>query len=317
VTNVFSVFDPNIQNPYSMQYSLGIQRELTSSLMLETAFVGVRGVKLITHRMIDQPDRITGLRPNPLLSATYYVDASQQSAYSSWQTSLRKRYSRNLSGSVHYTWGKALSTQGGDSGAYYGADGGGHIQDFYNMKGERGPSAGDVTHYFVSEWVYSLPLLNNWKTVRYALGGWQASGIFTAQSGGAVTVTEASGIADSRPDYIGGPTILPDYRKTLKYLNTAAFARVPVSAVSAETIRPGNIGNGAIRGPASWNFDFSLGKNFPITEKLRLQFRADMFNALNHTILSGLVADITNPRFGQLTSTNGARLMQLNARLSW
>jgi hypothetical protein len=134
---------------------------------------------------------------------------------------------------------------------------------------------------------------------------------------GAVTVTEASGIADSRPDYIGGPTILPDYRKTLKYLNTAAFARVPVSAVSAETIRPGNIGNGAIRGPASWNFDFSLGKNFPITEKLRLQFRADMFNALNHTILSGLVADITNPRFGQLTSTNGARLMQLNARLSW
>src|SRR6266568_2647187 len=65
VTNVFSVFDPNIQNPYSMQYSLGIQRELAPSMMLETAFVGVRGVKLITHRMIDQPDRITGLRPNP------------------------------------------------------------------------------------------------------------------------------------------------------------------------------------------------------------------------------------------------------------
>ncbi|MCU1260105.1 MAG: TonB-dependent receptor plug, partial [Bryobacterales bacterium] len=317
VTNVFSVFDPNIQNPYSMQYSLGIQRELTSSLMLETAFVGVRGVKLITHRMVNLPDRITGIRPNPLLSATYYVDASQQSAYSSWQTSLRKRYSYNLSGSVHYTWGKGLSTQGGDSGAYYGSDGGGHIQDFYNMRGERGPSAGDVTHYFVSEWVYSLPRLNNWNTLRYALGGWQASGVFTAQSGGAITVTEASGIADSRPDYVGGPTILPDYRTTLKYLNPAAFARVPVSSVSAETIRPGNIGNGAIRGPGLWNLDFSLGKNFAVTENLHLQFRADLFNAANHTVPSGLVVDITNPRFGQLTSTNGARLMQLNAHLNW
>lgn len=54
-----------------------------------------------------------------------------------------------------------------------------------------------------------------------------------------------------------------------------------------------------------------------ITENVRLQFRADMFNALNHTVLSGLVTEITNPRFGQLTSTNGARVMQLNARLSW
>ena len=69
--------------------------------------------------------------------------------------------------------------------------------------------------------------------------------------------------------------------------------------------------------PIRWNLDFSLGKNFAITEKLRLQFRADMFNALNHTILSGLVAEITNPRFGRLTSTTGARLMQLNAHLNW
>jgi hypothetical protein len=139
----------------------------------------------------------------------------------------------------------------------------------------------------------------------------------TARSGGAVTVTQSSGIADSRPDYIGGPTILPDYQSTLKYLNPAAFLRVPVNAASAETIRAGNIGNGAIRGPASWSFDSSLGKNFPIMEKVGLQFRADMFNALNHTVLSGLVSEITNARFGQLTSTNGARLMQLSAHLTW
>jgi outer membrane receptor protein involved in Fe transport len=317
VTNVFSVFDPNIQNPYSMQYSLGIQREITGTLMLETSYVGVRGVKLITHRMIDQPDRITGLRPNPLLSGTYYVDASQQSDYNSWQTSVRKRFSHNLSGSAHYTWGKGLSTQGGDSGAYYGSDGGGRIQDFYDLRSARGPSAGDVTHYFVTEGVYALPRLRNWNALRYALGDWQASGIFTAQTGGALIITQSSGISDSRPDYIGGPATFSNYRSTLQYLNPAAFARIPVNSVSAETIRAGNIGVGAVRGPGSWNLDFSLGKSFPIMERLQLQFRADCFNALNHTVLSGLVTEITNARFGQLTGTNGARLMQLNAHLTW
>jgi outer membrane receptor protein involved in Fe transport len=318
VTNIFTVYDPNIQNPYTMHYTLGFQRELTSSLMIESAFVGVRGVKLLAERIIDPPDRLTGQRPNPLLASTYYADDSQQSSYSSWQTSLRKRYSRHLTGSANYTWGKGLSTEGGDISPYYGSDTNpNYIQNFFDMKSARGPSAGDVTHYFVSEWLYELPVLANWNALRYALGGWQASGIFTAQTGGALILTESSGLAGSRPDYIGGSPILSNYRSTLQYLNPAAFARVPVSSVSAETIRAGNIGTGAIRGPGLWNLDFSMAKNFTITERLHLQFRADLFNALNHTVLSGLSVEITNPRFGQLTSTNGARLMQLNARLSW
>ena len=60
-----------------------------------------------------------------------------------------------------------------------------------------------------------------------------------------------------------------------------------------------------------------MGKNFNITEKLRLPYRLEMFNAVNHTNLSGLIVEITNPRFGQLTGTAGARVMQMNAHLSW
>jgi hypothetical protein len=101
----------------------------------------VRGVKLITHRMIDQPDRSPACGESAaignLLRGRFPTER-----ISSWQTSVRKRYSRNLSGSAHYTWGKGLSTQGGDSGAYYGSDGGGRIQDFYDIKSARGPSAG-------------------------------------------------------------------------------------------------------------------------------------------------------------------------------
>ena len=57
--------------------------------------------------------------------------------------------------------------------------------------------------------------------------------------------------------------------------------------------------------------------NFALREGMQLQVRTDMFNSLNHTNLSGLVVEITNARFGQLTSTGGARTVQLNARLTW
>ncbi|HVW86347.1 MAG TPA: carboxypeptidase regulatory-like domain-containing protein [Bryobacteraceae bacterium] len=317
ILSVFSVFNPQLQNPYTMQYSLGFQREITPTLVLESGFVGTRGVKFLAQRPMDLPDRLTGLRPNPLLSVTYYIDNSQQMVFSSWQTTLTKRYSHKLSGSVHYTWGKSLSPQGGDNGAYYQGDAATKTQDFFNYRADRGPSAGDVTHYFASQWLYELPTLDQWRFLRPALGGWQLSGIVAAQTGSAFTVTQSSSLPSSRPDYIGGDAVLTDYRTTLRYLNTADFARVPVIAASGATVRPGNIGNGAIRGPGLWNVDFSLAKNFKITEGIQFQIRSDMFNALNHTNLTGLVTEITNPRFGQLTSTNGARTIQLNARLSW
>jgi hypothetical protein len=99
-------------------------------------------------------------------------------------------------------------------------------------------------------------------------------------------------------------------------LNRAAFALVPNGPATAP-IRPGNVGNGAIRAPGSVNLDLSLGKTFRITERARIQVRADMFNALNHTNLTGLRNSLNDPFFGQLLSTAGARVIQLNSRFSF
>ncbi|MGH9662446.1 MAG: TonB-dependent receptor domain-containing protein, partial [Bryobacteraceae bacterium] len=262
--DVFSVFNPKLQNPYSQHFSFGIQRELTSTLALETGFVGVRGVKFIMHRWANNVDRLTGLRPNPLLGVNYYVDHSQQLFYSSWQTSLRKRMSRNLTGSINYTWGKSLSTGGGDTGAYYQGDNDSRTQEFNDIRADRGPSTGDITHYFVGEYLYELPRFTGIgnAVARHILGGWQTSGILTATTGQPIIIGQSSTINASRPDYIGGQAVLPDYKQTLQYLNPAAFARVPINAVSGATVRPGNIGNGAIRAPGAWTLDFSLAKNF-------------------------------------------------------
>ena len=111
--------------------------------------MGTRGVKFLMQRWMNEPDRLTGLRPNPRLNVNYYVDESQQTSYVSWQTSLRKRFSHGLSGSIHYTWGKSLSTAGGDIGAYYQGDADARTQDFFNPRADRGPSTGDITHYFI------------------------------------------------------------------------------------------------------------------------------------------------------------------------
>jgi hypothetical protein len=209
-----------------MHFTLGIQREITPNTMLETAFVGNRGVKFLMNRVPNQPDRLTGIRPNPLLNVNYYIDDSENTVYASWQTSIRRRYSRNLSGSIHYTWAKALSTDGGDIGSYYQGDNGDvRIQEFFNPKGSRGPSAGDITHNFISEWVYDLPRLTGLSNAvaRTAFGGWEVSGIFAARTGEPALIFQTSALENSRPDYIGNNPACQAVEAGTQVANSSSF----------------------------------------------------------------------------------------------
>ena len=90
-----------------------------------------------------------------------------------------------------------------------------------------------------------------------------------------------------------------------------------MSSASGAPVRPGNFSPGALRAPGQWNLNFSLAKNFTLIEKVKLQIRTDMFNAFNHTSLSGLRTSLNDPLFGQLLSTQGARVMQWNARITF
>ena len=318
--NAFSVVDPKLQNPYTMQYSFGIQRELTSTLAMETSMVGTRGVKFLMQRWMNEPDRLTGLRPNPRLNVNYYIDSSQQSSYVSWQNSLRKRFTHGLSGSLHYTWAKGLSTGGGDIGAYYQGEADARTQDFFNLRADRGPNTGDITHYMTGEWTYQVPRLSGMDhgIGKAVLGGWMISGVLTARTGNPVQLSQAAtGRSVARPDYIGGQVKFDNYRDTLQYLNPAAFALVPINPTSRISVRGGNVGNNAIREPGAVNLNLSMNKEFSITERARLQVGLDGFNFLNHTNLNGLVTSINNVFFGQLQGTAGARQIQLRGRLSW
>jgi hypothetical protein len=312
------ILDPHSQNPYSMNFYLGLQRELTGSLMLESGFVGTRGVKFRLERNFNEVDRLTGLRPNPNLGTGIYLDSSQTTSYSSWQSSLRKRFSHSVLANANYTWGKALGINGGDTGASFSGDTAFTIQNFFDARSNRGPAAGDVTHYFTGDFIYELPRVSTTNgIVRGALGGWQVAGIFTARTGTPLLISQSCAISACRPDYVGGDPTTTNYKETLQYLNKAAFAKVPVGSASGATLRAGNLGNGAVRLPGIWNIDTSISKIFGLTESLRLQVRGDMFNFFNHTNFSGVTTDINSSNFGRFTSTAGTRLMQLNARLSF
>jgi hypothetical protein len=300
---------------------LGIQRALTSTLVLETAFVGSRGVKFNMARTYNQPDRITGIRPNPNDISGTYTDNSQQTNYNSWQTSLKERLAHGLLFNLHYTWGKAMSYTGGDVSTGSLGDTFGGIEDFNNVKIERTTSAGDVTHQFVSNFIYTLPSPFKSPVSRQILGGWEVSGIWRAQTGENLGVTQTGG----RPDLLdieGAVNKKCCSYGNLQYLNPAAFSQVPVSRASNRTERRGSMGNRPLRGPGSSTLDLSLGKHFSLAEKKTLEFKMDMLNAPNHTNYSAGTAqvpaistDMNSITFGQATGTDPARTIQLQLRI--
>jgi hypothetical protein len=329
----FSAINPGFQNPYSMHYQFNIQRELTSTMMIETGYVGVRGVKFPLHRRPNLPDRITGERPNPnLIFGGYYVDNTQNTSYNALQTSVRKRYSSGLVFDFHYTLSKSLGITGGDIGAYYGSDNeSNNIQDFFNPRADRGPNPGDALHRIAADVVYELPQLRNaHAVVRHTLGGWELGGILTARSGERVTITQPCA-SDwyCRPDFVGGATSFANWKEkatrtctvgarcTIQYLDASAFALVPVDARTRIAIRPGNLGNGALRGPATWSTDMSISKNFRLAESMTLQIRTDMFNATNHVNYNSPNSNLASATFGEINGAGGMRVVQLNAKLRW
>ncbi len=326
---VFSLITPDMQNPYTINYQFNIQRQLRDDLMWEIGYVGTRGVKFPMHRRFNLPDRATRIRPNPSIVAggPYFVDMGESVMNHSLQTSLRKRFSNNFSGDFHYTYGKTIAYTGGDVGVYYGTDATSGIQDFFNIGIERGNPGFDTTHRAVADLIYELPKFQGGNAaVRNILGGWQIAGIYSGTSGQPITIRQGCSQAwQCRADYAGGNlyassgatfgSARPGSHQDVQYLNPAAYNKMPEVRGIAQ--RVGNVGNGLVRGPGRWTVDFSLSKNFTVKETVRLQVRADMFNALNHVNLGSLQGNVENSDFGTLDSAGSMRTMQMALRISF
>jgi hypothetical protein len=318
--------DPNQRTSYVQQYNFGIQRELPSGFVFDVAYVGNTGRNLPAFRNLNSIRYSFGATGLPVFGLReldsaglsgdiQYLENIGIANYHSLQTKLERRFSKGLTVIASYTWGKALtdsvdhlSTSGVGNGTDVGAFR--EPQNPANRRAEYGPAEFDVTQRFVLSGVWQLPGKNRW------LGGWEFSPIFSAQTGLGLTMLQAQvanigGERRSRPDRIRDGALPDDQRTVDRWFDTGAF-----QALTATTPNRifGNSGVGIVRGPGLVNFDFNLAKDLPITERWKLQFRAEFFNALNHANL-GVPGITLGAGFGQIVSAAEGRIIQFALKL--
>jgi hypothetical protein len=299
-----------------MEWNLTLSHQFADNWVLQAGYVGTRGYHLWNNQStnLDQPytpldsnfsDATGNLgRPSfaalPNLNTIVPLDYAQLSfTYHSFQTSLNKRFANGVNFLVAYTFAKSLGNTDGDFA--------GEIQNAHDVRSAIGSTTPDIRHRFVASYLWQLPigrgqryLADSPRIVNGFVGGWQVSGITTAQTGQAFTGGLSfdptnTGSYLPLPDKIHNPkdfsfnldgqTALqcPAGKQSLTcYYNQTAFA-VPALApgqVSAHLF--GNSPVNILRGPDFVNFDFAAMKFIPITENTKLQFRAEFFNIFNH-----------------------------------
>jgi hypothetical protein len=322
--------DPIYKVPMAQNWSFGVQRELSSDVRVSVSYVGSRGTHLDYVEDVNQPLPAGGYDFDPRIACTAKTPfpCSQRvstdfvrpyqgwssisniapignSVYHSLQATLEKRLSHGLTLATSYTWSKAIGLSGA-SGLGSGP------QNTYNLRAERGLASFDRTHILVLNYVYDLPFFRQMPGIgRTLLSGWEATGIFALQSGLPLTpgfTSPTQGLA-ARPDLLAGVSTTGP-KTAGDWLDLYAFAAPPFGHF-------GNAGVGVIRGPGSNNWDMGFFKNFPIKERANAQFRAEMFNAWNHTNFDGVAATFGSGGFGQVVSARTPRIVQLALKLSF
>ncbi len=318
--------DPNQRTGYVHQVSFGPQFELPGNMSFEISYVGNFGHKMNRLRNANQ-GRVTGFDASgaPVVAFPYpnlnnggqhaFLELATNdgnTSYNGLLVSLRKRFSHGIAYGVSYTWSHNIAD------FVDNLTGGSTPADAYNYSLERGNSPFDVTHRFVANANWEIPVgkgrgfLGKGGVASQVLGGWQLNTIVALQTGTPFSVvapdqSRTGGSHQSRANCIGDPYQGATTNHSLYagsaapgfFLNPAAFA-IPTAG------HFGNCAPRAFHGPGLQNVDLSLFKFFPIAERARIEFRAESFNAFNHANFNNPSANIAPASigsFGRITST--------------
>jgi hypothetical protein len=306
---------PTDRNQYSQTWSLSLQRGLDSTSLVEVAYVGTSGNRLLMTSNINAappgPTNPVARRPfGSTLGEIRELSNSGHSTYHGLQSKIEKRFSHGLYFLGSYTWSKSLDNQ--SNGTDDSAASGQYPQDPTNRQMDRGLSSFDRAHRFAASAVWEIPSEHGSRI----LGGWQLSGIFAAQTGSPFSVLIPCATINAegnncRPNRILSGVLPSDQRSISRWFDVSAFA-IPSQAY-------GNAGRNILRGPGGANLDLSLSKSFrwEAPETRRLQIRFESFNALNHTNFGLPIHSLDSPAVGTITSAAPARVIQLGARVEF
>jgi hypothetical protein len=331
----------NYQTPYNQQWSFGIQHEVMPKTILEVSYVGSKGTHLWGFPDINQlpPGQAValGITPagTPLTTTTdprvnayrpfrgYRAINVYQTWFNSNYNSLQSMLRKNMRGgfiTFSYTYGKTLTNAGSNAAT---------PQNFYNRTIEKGHSPYDRNHVVTSSWSYTLPFFRHSKGfTRYALAGWQHSGILSVASGlwsinpsSSSLGTDPAGLgilgsgsgATPRADFLCDPNANAPHTM-LQWFNTSCMADVPKGE-----IRTGNAPRNGIRAPGYQKWDLSLFKNFYFSEagKTSLQFRLESTNTFNHTNWANIGGTLGSSTFGQVTAARDPRIVTMALKLNF
>jgi hypothetical protein len=277
---------------------------------LQAAYVGSRSLKLTSVRPLNFADPALNRRPVPTIGDINFMENAGTISYHAVQLSANQRLVKGFSADLYYTFSKALTYYVADDTITFTLSG---LQDPLNIANSYGPKPGDVRHRYTGIFSYQTPKVSENPFLRAIAGGWTIQSITAWRSGIPINITagrllfQNGRLAGQRPDALPGAD---PYRRNigaLTWLNAAAF---DVNTPAAQR-RYGNLGFNTLRGPSGFSMDAAIHKQFVIREGHRLQFRFEMFNALNHKILGSPVSDLANPNFGLITGATGGRNIQM------
>jgi hypothetical protein len=290
----------NRKDEYASQWGISIQQELPARIVASAGYSGNKGTNLQTITYANVADPATGRIPFPQYGQVQYRTNDSNSAFHALQLSARRLMQRGLLLSANYMWSHAIndgSLGGGETDAI-------SPQNVFCRACERASSASDVRHYFTVNSVYEIPYSAAF--LRPLFNGWSVGGIATARSGQPVniTISRAASVVPGgynmtqRPDVAPGVSLTPTGGPTAaQWFNPAAFS-VPAAGTW------GNAGRNLGRGPSLYQIDLNLSRRIALTERLRLEIRAEAFNILNRAQLGNPTGDVTVPtQFGIIQST--------------
>jgi outer membrane receptor protein involved in Fe transport len=311
----FAVDNDNA-NPYTMQWNFGIQRTFAKDYLLELAYTGSGSRKL--PRRYNQNQPVPGTAP--LIERLVYpqfdvnINTAINDSLSNFHAgSIRfeKRYSTGLYWLTNYQFAKSIDDNSGESDnttAYR-----------WNRRLNRGLSLYHRRHRGIVSYGYELPFgegkrwLSQAGPASYVFGGWQLQGIFSLSAGQFFTVTGPGVCGCAAAQWMN--TVKPghgklDERTPNRWFDRTAFA-VPATGFN------GNAGRLTTEGPGLRTFDFSLMKIFKISEQVKLQFRGEFFNLLNHANFGLPDTNISNATAGVISVADDARSIQFGLKLVW
>jgi len=314
----------HMHNTYTQQWNLSVQRQLGGNWLASASYIGNKSTHVWTATELNPATYIAGqstLANTNQRRLLYLLNQSQGQYYStigmnddggnahynSLLTSIQHRFSHNFTALANYTFSHCISD------ADFNNDLTGPLyQNPYNRKGDRANCAFDHRHIFNTSVVARTPQFAS-KPLRVAASGWELSGIFSAYSGGFYTVTSGRdnsltgvgppGGSNDRPNVVGDWSV--SNPTPALWFNPKAFAANAAGQY-------GNAGRDTILGPGFWDLDLGLTRQIPLTERQKLELRAEAFNILNHAnfLPSGLHLSYTDGKFGSITSAMDPRILQ-------